>query len=123
MSETQLLRDILQRSSAAGQRLFRNQVGKYQLMDGRWLSSGLCVGSADLIGWTPIVIDASMVGRTVAIFTAVETKAPRGRVSSEQARFIAAVQAQGGIGVVARAPEDVTRALEEFKRACVDGRP
>ncbi len=109
MSETTLLRQILLRSSALGMRLFRNQVGKYQLPDGRWISSGLCVGSSDLIGWTPLIITPDMVGRTLAVFTAVETKTPKKDATTEQGRFLLAVEQSGGFAVLARAVVDVER--------------
>lgn len=109
MSETVILRQILLRASQLGWRLFRNQSGRYQLPDGRWLTSGLCVGSSDLIGWKPVVITPDMVGTTLAVFVAVETKTTRGNVSKPQARFIAAVQAAGGLATVARSVEDVER--------------
>ena len=107
MSESPLLRKILLRASALGMRLFRNQTGKYQLPDGRWLSSGLCVGSSDLIGWTPVVVTESMVGTTVAIFTAIETKVGHNVASSAQSKFLAAVVAAGGLARVARTVEDI----------------
>lgn len=100
MSEAQLLPQLLLAVTACGGRAFRNQVGLYTLDDGRKLHSGLCVGSSDLIGWT-----AS--GR----FLAIEAKAPHGRLTPQQTQFIAAVTRSGGVALVARSPEDVTRAL------------
>lgn len=107
MSESALLRQILIRASAIGLRLFRNQVGKYQLPDGRWITSGLCVGSSDLIGWTPVTITPDMIGRTLAVFTAIETKAPNRSATDKQAVFLAAVVAAGGIGIIATSVADV----------------
>lgn len=109
MSESTLLRQVLIRASALGMRLFRNQTGRYQLPDGRWISSGLCVGSSDLIGWLPLIITADMVGSTVAAFVAVETKAPKKGPTVEQSRFLAAVEAAGGVACVARTVADVER--------------
>lgn len=88
-------------------RLFRNQVGKYKLQDGRWLSSGLCVGSSDLIGWTPVLVTQDMVGQTLAVFTAIETKAVGKKATSAQSNFIGAVVHDGGIAKLAYSVEDI----------------
>lgn len=71
---------------------------------------GLCVGGSDLIGWTSRVMQPDDVGRRYAVFTAVEVKAPRGRVTEDQAKFLDAVQAAGGLAGVARS-EDEARAI------------
>lgn len=107
MAEATLVRKILLRASAMGMRLFRNQVGRYHLPDGRWIASGLCVGSSDLIGWTPVVVTPEMVGRTVAVFTAIETKVGDNDPTTEQANFIAVVVASGGFASVARSVADL----------------
>lgn len=117
MSESVILRQILIRASQLGARLFRNQVGVYKLHDGRWLTSGLCVSSSDLIGWTPIVITPEMIGRTLAVFTAVEGKRPKKNATDKQADFISAVVAAGGIAGVARSVEDVEYLIQEGPHA------
>jgi hypothetical protein len=104
--ETKLLREIQLYATTLGWRLFRNQVGRYMTPDGRWVSYGLGgPGGADLIGWMPMEIE----GQRVAVFTAVEVKAPRGRVSGAQQNFISQVSASGGIGIVARDLEDIKK--------------
>ena len=102
MNESELLKAVLYKSSQNGAVLFRNQVGKYRLEDGRFLSSGLCVGSSDLIGWTTIKITQEMVGKSVAAFTAIECKSEKGRVSKEQNNFLAMVHDAGGIARIVR---------------------
>jgi hypothetical protein len=109
VSESVLLRKILLHASKLGLTLFRNQVGKYQLPDGRWITSGLCVGSSDLIGWTRVKITPSMVGLTLAVFTAIETKAPKNDLTDQQSKFIRAVNHAGGIARVVRNIEDIER--------------
>lgn len=111
MAESTLLRALLLRGSALGARLFRNQVGRYPTMDGRYISSGLCVGSPDLVGWKSVTITPDMVGRRVAVFVGVEAKTPVGRLSDEQRAFLGALEAAGGIAVVARSTEDLARVL------------
>ncbi len=93
---------------------FRNNVGRLQDQAGRWVEFGLCVGSSDLIGWRTVTVTQQMVGRKVAVFTAVETKRGRGaKVTIEQRHFISMVLEAGGIaGICASAKE----ALEVVRR-------
>jgi len=97
--------------SNLGAKIFRNQVGKYKLRDGNWITYGLGKGSSDLIGWTVVQIHPSMVGRRVAVFTAVEVKTPKGKVKQSQENFIRVVRVNGGIGFVARSVEEATTKL------------
>ena len=106
MSEREIQQQIRLSTSKHKCRLFRNQVGHYTLSDGRHLTSGLCVGSSDLIGWTELEITPDMLGQTVAIFTAVEVKTATGRITKEQSQFISAVNKAGGFGGVCRSVED-----------------
>ena len=122
MAEREITNALLLRLSKTGARLFRNNTGmawageKLQgptgaarlvtLKNARPLHAGLCKGSSDLIGWTPVEITESMVGKKLAVFTALEVKSPRGRTSEEQERFINEVTRAGGIGRVVRKPED-----------------
>jgi hypothetical protein len=52
-----------------------------------------------------------MVGRQVAVFTALEVKTPTGRATEQQQRFLAMVEAHGGIAGIARSVEDVATLL------------
>ena len=58
-------------------------------------------GVSDLIGWTD-------GGR----FVAIEVKAPRGRLTDEQAAFIELVRRSGGLAGVARSVADARAILE-----------
>ena len=58
-------------------------------------------GVSDLIGWAP-------GGR----FAAIEVKAPRGRLTDEQAAFIELVRRSGGVAGVARSVEEARAILE-----------
>jgi hypothetical protein len=80
-------------ATAAGSRLFRNNVGVLLDQRGQRIAYGLCHGSSDLIGWTPRVIG----GIPVAVFTAIEVKKPGGRLEPHQRQFIEQVLAAGGI--------------------------
>lgn len=111
MTEADLLRDILRAVNTGDTRVFRNQVGSYQLKDGRWLTSGLCVGSSDLIGFRSVTITPTHVGQKIAQFLAIECKSPTGRVRPEQIAFLAAIEKCGGIAILARSLADVETKL------------
>jgi len=75
------------------------------------LRAGLCTGSSDLIGWTRKTITPEMVGTDVAIFTAIEVKAKRGRTSKEQLAFISALKNAGGIAGIAKSGDDAVNLI------------
>lgn len=92
-------------------RLFRNQVGSYRLPDGRWITSGLCVGSPDLIGWRTFVVETADVGRAIAVFAGIECKSMKGRSSIEQLNFGGRLTEAGGLWGVARSVDEARRIL------------
>jgi hypothetical protein len=98
MTEANLIKKYLL-SLPPNQRLFRNNVGLATTANGHTIRYGLCKGSSDLIGWTSITITPDMVGKKIAIFTAVELKTKHVKLSPEQANFIAQVNAAGGIAI------------------------
>ena len=90
-------------------RLFRNQVGTYQLPDGRTISSGMGKSTSDLVGFTSVVVTPEMVGLPVAIFTVCEVKKPgyaRSERVKNQQRFIDLVVSWGGRGRIATSVEE-----------------
>ena len=115
--------------SKIGARVFRNNVGKgwigksergqgklvfvgnsdVVIRNARPFHAGLCVGSADLIGWVPVVVTQEMVGQTLAVFLSPEVKTAKGRPSLEQVRWREAVQAAGGRAGIARSPEEAVK--------------
>lgn len=112
MKEGNVLRRIQIALSDLGARLFRNNCGAFKDSRGVWVKFGVAnPGGSDLIGWTPVVIRPEMVGRTVAIFCAVEVKAEKGKVTLEQAHFLGQVRESGGIAFVARSSEDAVEQL------------
>lgn len=105
--ETNIMRLITLEASKSNNRLFRNNVGTFQTLDGRYIQTGLCVGSADLIGWTTKIITADMVGQSIAVFTAVETKKANFKNPKNldnrlklQINFIKKVKESGGIAAI-----------------------
>lgn len=95
-SEARLSKRIGLALSRLGCRVFRNQVGVYELADGRWLSSGLGKGSGDRVGWRSIVITPDMVGQRLAVFLSIEVKGGGGRVEEEQLVWAQVVRDAGG---------------------------
>jgi len=109
--ESNLVRRLLATASRCGARLFRNQVGSYRLSDGRRISSGLCVGSSDLIGYRVVIVTPEMVGRKLAVFCAIEAKSATGRASDRQQEFIRQVNFDGGIAQVVRSERELELTL------------
>jgi hypothetical protein len=105
MNETNLMNTILLANH--GCRLFRNNTGAIKDQTGRLVRFGLCKGSSDLIGFKPVTITPEMVGRTVAIFTAIEVKTPGGKPTPEQLHFVKRVKDHGGIAGIARSVEEM----------------
>ena len=127
--ETKLMNTIMLALSQAGCTVWRNEtagvwVGKPVYRDGqlvtlasaRMIQAGLCKGSSDLVGITPVTITQEMVGQTLGVFTAAEIKTKTGRLSAEQDRFLAAVRAAGGIAGVARSVDDALGLLTQSGR-------
>jgi hypothetical protein len=136
-AEAQIQAQVLLRCSSGPVRLFRNNVGTgwagqamritaanrftigqtlqpgdVVVRQGRPLHAGLCVGSGDLIGYSSVTITPDMVGQQVAVFASVEVKAPRGRVSPEQAAFAEHIQRAGGRAGIARSVADAEAILK-----------
>lgn len=89
-------------------------VGDVVIRQARVLRAGLCVGSSDLIGWNTKVITQDMVGKKIAIFTAVEVKKPSGRATKEQINFINVVRKNGGIAGIAKSGEQAVEMINKL---------
>lgn len=116
-AETPIMQKIrLAIGGRPGVRIFRNTVGALQDRFGHWIVYGLCKGSSDLIGWTSVVVTPDMVGRRVAIFTAIEVKVPGSRTEpdrlKDQQSFIERVQADGGRAGFASDPVTAARIVD-----------
>jgi hypothetical protein len=103
-NETYIQQTMLPAISYGNVRMFRNNVG---MQNG--VRYGLCTGSSDLIGFTSKTITADDVGKTIAVFTAIEIKTEKGRVSEPQKRFIEMVKRFGGISGVCRSIEEAQK--------------
>lgn len=67
---------------------------------------GLPPGSSDCIGFTKVTITPDMIGRTLAVFTAIEVKTKVGKELGNQKRFRRMITESGGIAHVVRDLED-----------------
>jgi len=111
--------------------LFRNNVGVFEAKSGQWVRYGLAneskemnknIKSSDYIGMAPVVITPEMVGRTVAVFTAIETKKegykPSGKAQAEhhaaQQRFCDLVLRNGGIAGIVDSSEKAVELIKEW---------
>lgn len=116
MRENQIQSDIRLRLSEMRAGIFlRYNVGTFLTMDGRPVKIGE-PGVSDLIGITPHVVTEADVGRTLGVFTALETKQVRDNTTKarkeSQGNFLRMVNALGGLGAIVRssgAAEDVVR--------------
>lgn len=86
--------------------------GDVLLRKARPFNTGLPPGFSDLFGLVPVTITADMVGRRMAVFTALEVKTAKGRPTDQQKAFIQAVNDNGGRAGVVRSPEDAVRIVE-----------
>ena len=106
-SEAQIQQEI---RLALGRRsvLFRNNSGAYQCpKTGRWIHYGVgSPGGADLIGWHTLTITPDMVGKRVAVFTAIECKSATGKPTEAQQNFIDQVNKAGGISGICRSAKE-----------------
>lgn len=134
VEENNITKRIQKATSRIGTRLFRQNVGKVWtgkvirgeglmitlgpsdivLRHGRPVEMGLIKGSSDLIGWHPVQITADMVGRTVAVFTAMEVKTQHGIASPEQKNFCQVICDAGGIAGVMRSDDEALALLAGF---------
>jgi hypothetical protein len=107
MTEAEILKQILT-LSRGDTRLFRNNVGFDAHNKVRY---GLVKGSSDLIGWKTINVTQDMVGKKIAVFTAIEVKKPGGRIRPDQKIFIDKVNTSGGIASICYSLEEAEKLL------------
>lgn len=108
--EAKVQNDIRLELGRGSTRLWRNNTGALKDATGRLVRYGLCQGSSDLIGLRQVTITPDMVGKTLAVFTAIEVK-DRGRPTPEQQAFITMVQQAGGLAGIARSVDDARSIL------------
>ena len=109
--------------------LTRNNVGAAKDLSGRLIRYGLWneskkmneeIKSSDLMGATSIVITPEMVGRTVAVLTAIETKAEgwvyneNHKRSAAQMKFLQFVANIGGIAGFVNGTNQLKKILDDW---------
>ena len=121
MAEKQIINEVLVSASKRGWRLFRNNTAKawagkifrspmacsvrlepsdVVVRNAYPIDAGLCKGSSDLIGWKSVIVTQDMVGKKIAIFTAIEVKYGLTRTTEEQQNFVDQVNLAGGQGKI-----------------------
>lgn len=123
MGEREIQVDIQKELSHGETRIFRTNAGQAfqgQVVDrtpGRIILSPYypirlgVEGMSDLNGWTSVVVTPDMVGKTVAVATAIEVK-DRGKPTPEQMAYIHLVRRMGGKAGVARSVSDARLIIE-----------
>ncbi len=119
--EAPILQDTLIEGSRLGLRLFRNNRGFFYTLDGmRKVKAGLLTdGASDCIGIMPVTITLEMVGKTIGVFAAVETKKstwtkPKTDGERDQAKFIDFVRKFGGFATFLTNPQDLKKRVDEY---------
>lgn len=93
-------------------KLINREEGLITLTNYRPLNAGLCNGSGDLIGWTPLIITEKMIGKKVAIFTSIEGKNPKkSKISVDQLLWNECVNDAGGISQIVKSEADYLKAI------------
>lgn len=100
---TDLQNEIRLALSEDGHMVFRANVAKVRMADGRWFDTGLPKGFSDLFGHR---------GSDCKAFY-IEVKAGRDRMRPEQTAFIAAMRARGALAGVARNVQEARLILAE----------
>lgn len=101
-SEQEIQNEIRVGLSKAGHMVFRTNVGKVRMMDGRWFDTGLPKGHPDLYGF-----------RSDGQIFYIEVKNEKGRVRPEQKKFIEVVKNRGAKAGVARSLEEALEIVNE----------
>lgn len=123
-SETNILRQCLERASKLGHRLWRQQVGTGWIGKARKMDDGSVIiqnarpfhagfeGLLDTGGFTLITVTPEMVGKKIPLFTEIEVKTKTGAVRDAQRKRISYIRSVGGRAGIARCADDVDRIVK-----------
>lgn len=115
-SETEIRKRIQVLLSENGCTMWRNNTGSLLNSKGIPVKFGLCVGSSDLIGLSPVLITKDMVGKTLAVFTAIEIKTEHGKAATNKQKiFIQHVIDSGGIAGIATSDNEAVSLIKNMK--------
>lgn len=113
MRESDILQAVRLRASQLGAIVWRNNCGAYKTAHGHYIKYGVAnPGGSDLLGLTQITVTQEMVGKLVAVFTALEIKQPNKKPTPEQQAFIDCINKNGGIAAVISDPEQLNNILK-----------
>lgn len=93
---------------------FQLQAGDIVMRGARPFSTGLPVGTSDIIGGSEVLVTPEMVGTKVLVMTAIEVKSKSGRASEKQLNFLKAIQSRGGIAGIARSGEEAVSMVKNW---------
>lgn len=124
ISENKVLEAIKRNSPFFKCFLFRNNVGMFKIREkgkkDRNIKTGLGKGSSDLIGYTIKNITPDMVGKNIAVFTAIEVKKSNWKANKKlnehelnQKRFIDQIKEAGGIADFATSIDDLNNLMSK----------
>lgn len=124
MSELNIIKKLMMKFSKEGNRLWRvntgtgwtgNKIRRIQqrqvlhaepgdvlIKNARPFRTGLPKGFPDCVGYTTVKIEESHLGKTLAVFTAIEVKTKTVPVTTEQKDFLNQVLYAGGIAEIHR---------------------
>lgn len=83
--------------------------GDMLIKNPRLFKTGLPTGFSDLFGLVQHTVTEEDVGKALALFYAIEVKAPKGKLSEQQERFLAAMTMCGARAGVARSVAEAHR--------------
>jgi hypothetical protein len=121
VKETSVVQECRLVASECQTILHRNNRGAFKDETGRFVRFGVGdPGGSDLLGWKSVTITPEMVGKKIAVFTALECKIPGWKPSgaaqikhyNEQLNFINAVKDAGGIAGFVTCRDDVLLLLK-----------
>lgn len=105
--------------------LLRNNSGCFYDNTGRLVRFGLGnvsenipYKSSDLIGWTEVIITPEMVGKQIAVFTAIEVKKENWKPKHDareqgQMNFLTWVNLKGGIAAMVKSVDEFVKVLRK----------
>jgi hypothetical protein len=112
--DLKLFRNNTGQAWQGSKKIFEERNGRRVLIlyDPRPIDAGLCNGSSDLIGWKTVTVTQDMVGKKVALFTAVEVKSEiKSVASAAQINFLTVIREMGGVAGLARSTDEARRLL------------
>ena len=113
MSEQNILAQII-KAAAPKTRLFREHSGVYFNRNGTRITIGF-KGKPDAVGLTVLTITPEMVGKSVAVYTAIEAKKPGGSTSQAQKKVIEVLKKLGAIAGICYSIQDFNDLLDEYE--------